>query len=57
MGKRVTEYLAEWHRETPYAAATDWVFSSFKLKGGEANFRKPVRERLHPSSVHSAGAD
>jgi hypothetical protein len=57
MGKRVTEYWAEWHRETPYAAATDWVFPSFKLKGGEANFRKPGREGLHPSSVHSAGAD
>jgi hypothetical protein len=55
MGKVVTKYLAEWHRETPYVAVTDWVFRSCKLKG--ANFRKPVREGPHPSSVHSAGAD
>jgi integrase len=33
MGKRMTGFLSEWHRETPYAGATDWVFPSFKLKG------------------------
>ena len=33
MVKRVTEFLREWHRETPYAGTTDWVFPSFKLKG------------------------
>jgi integrase len=33
MGKRMTDFLAEWHRETPYAASTDWLFPSFKLKG------------------------
>ena len=35
MGKRIAEFLLEWHRETPYAAATDWVFPSFKLKGAK----------------------
>jgi integrase len=33
IGRRVTEFLQEWHRDTPYAEATDWVFPSFKLKG------------------------
>ena len=33
MGRRMTELLSEWHRETPYAAATDWVFPSLKLRG------------------------
>jgi len=33
MVTRITEFLREWHRETPYAGTTDWVFPSFKLKG------------------------
>jgi integrase len=33
MGSRVAEFLLEWQRATPYAAETDWVFASFKLKG------------------------
>lgn len=37
IGKRVTEFLSEWHRETPYAATKDWMFPSFKLKG-----KKPI---------------
>ena len=37
MGRRMTEFLQEWHRETPYAAATDWVFPSLKLNG-----KKPI---------------
>lgn len=37
IGKRMTEFLSEWHRETPHAAPTDWVFPSFKLKG-----KKPI---------------
>ena len=37
MGKRMTDLLREWHRETHYAAATDWVFPSLKLRG-----KKPI---------------
>ena len=37
IGKLMIEFLREWHRETPYAAATDWVFPSLKLKG-----KKPI---------------
>ena len=37
IGKRVAEFLKEWHHETPYEAPTDWVFPSFKLSG-----RKPI---------------
>jgi len=33
VGKRTAEFLQEWHRETPYAAANDWVFASAKLRG------------------------
>jgi integrase len=33
MGNRMTTLLREWHRETLYAAATDWVFPSLKLRG------------------------
>lgn len=35
IGKRATDFLLEWHHETPYAAATDWVFPSLKLKGAK----------------------
>lgn len=35
IGKRATDFLLEWRCETPYAAATDWVFPSFKLKGAK----------------------
>jgi integrase len=35
MGKRIAEFLLQWRRETPYAAAEDWVFPSFKLKGAK----------------------
>ena len=37
IGDRMARLLREWHRETPYAAATDWVFPSFKLRG-----KKPI---------------
>jgi integrase len=33
IGDRMARLLREWHRETPYAAATDWVFPSFRLRG------------------------
>lgn len=33
MGERVAGFLDAWHRETPYARASDWVFPSMKLKG------------------------
>ena len=35
IGERATDFLSEWHRNTPYAAVTDWVFPSFKLKGAK----------------------
>jgi len=44
MGKRMTEFLSEWHRETPYVEATDWVFSSFKLKGA-----RPISLKTRPN--------
>jgi hypothetical protein len=31
----VSQFLLDWHRETPYAEGTDWVFTSFKLKGAK----------------------
>lgn len=37
MGKRMTHLLREWHHETPYADAKDWVFPSLKLRG-----KKPI---------------
>lgn len=37
IGTLMIEFLREWHRETFYAAATDWVFPSLKLKG-----KKPI---------------
>lgn len=37
IGKLMIEFLREWHRETPYAAATDWIFPSLKLQG-----KKPI---------------
>jgi integrase len=37
IGKLMIEFLREWHRETPYAVATDWIFPSMKLKG-----KKPI---------------
>ena len=33
MGVRMTEFLRTWHRETPYAEDTDWIFPSFRLRG------------------------
>lgn len=33
MGARMTEFLRNWHRETPYAEDTDWIFPSFRLRG------------------------
>jgi integrase len=33
IGERTTEFLQEWHRQTPYAKKTDWVFASNKLRG------------------------
>ncbi|HEY2038331.1 MAG TPA: site-specific integrase [Edaphobacter sp.] len=34
----VIDSLAQWRRETPYAAASDWVFASARMKG-----KKPYR--------------
>jgi len=33
LGERTTEFLQEWHRQTPYAGKSDWVFASNKLRG------------------------
>ena len=33
IGERTTEFLHEWHRQTPYAGKSDWVFASSKLRG------------------------
>jgi len=33
LGERTTEFLREWHRQTPYAGKGDWVFASNKLRG------------------------
>jgi integrase len=33
LGERTAEFLQEWHRQTPYAKQTDWVFASNKLRG------------------------
>jgi len=32
-GPVLASYLMGWHAKTPYAAATDWVFASFRMKG------------------------
>jgi len=37
IGDRMARLLRGWHRETPYAAAIDWVFPSLKLRG-----KKPI---------------
>ena len=47
--------MSEWHRGTPYAETTDWVFPSFKLKG-----KKPisgsqfVKDYIRPQFKNSA---
>ncbi len=33
LGERTAEFLREWHRQTPYAGKSDWVFASNKLRG------------------------
>jgi len=33
LGERTAEFLQGWHRQTPYAGKTDWVFASNKLRG------------------------
>jgi integrase len=33
LGERTAEFLEEWHRQTPYAGTTHWVFASSKLRG------------------------
>ena len=33
MGKVLTHYLREWHKQTPYAKPTDFVFPSLQKKG------------------------
>ena len=53
MVKRVTEFLREWHRETPYAGATDWVFPSFKLKGKRPISGSPfVKDYIRPRFIN-----
>ena len=33
MGRVLTPYLREWHKQTPYAKPTDFVFPSMKESG------------------------
>ncbi len=52
MGKRIAEFLLEWHRETPYATATDWVFPSFKLKGAKPiSGSQFVKDYIRPAFI------
>jgi integrase len=52
LGRRIAEFLSEWKRETPYAAATDWVFPSFKLKGAKPiSGSQFVKDYIRPAFI------
>jgi integrase len=52
MGKVLTHYLREWHKQTPYAKPTDFVFASMRNSG-----RTPIcssvfcRVHLRPAAI------
>lgn len=58
LGKRTAEFLQEWHRETPYAAANDWVFASAKLRGARPiSGSQFVKDYLRPKFLEHSLID
>ena len=50
--ERTVEFLREWHRQTPYAEKTDWVFASSKLRGKRPiNGCQFVKDYIRPRFV------
>jgi integrase len=48
----LAEHLQMWRRETPYGAANDWIFASFKLKGKQPRVANMiVEDYLRPAAV------
>jgi integrase len=52
MGRRIAEFVSEWQQVTPYGAATDWVFPSFKLKGAKPiSGSQFVKDYIRPAFI------
>lgn len=51
-GPILATYLTAWRTETPYAAAADWVFASFRMKGKQPlTGNMLVEDYLRPTAV------
>ena len=51
-GPVLASYLMAWHAETPYAAATDWVFASCRMKGKQPlTGNMLVEDHLRPAAT------
>ena len=52
LGERTTEFLRDWHSQTPYAGERDWVFASNKLRGKRPiNGCQFVKDYIRPRFV------
>lgn len=48
----LAEHVAAWRKETPYAAVTDWIFASLKLKGKQPRVGNMlVEDYLRPAAI------
>ena len=47
-------HMNSWHKASPYAEPSEWVFASFKLKGRKPRVANmPVADHLRPAAVAS----
>jgi integrase len=52
LGERTAGFLQEWHRQTPYAGKSDWVFASNKLRGARPiSGSQFVKDHIRPRFV------
>jgi integrase len=54
----LASHMQAWRRETPYAAAADWVFPSFSLKGKQPRVANMlVEDYLRPAAIAAGVLD
>jgi integrase len=52
MGLVLAQYMREWHKATPYARPTDWVFASSKMKGKQPRVSNMLAsDHLRPAAI------